>query len=475
MRLLTVLGSVLTIALLVAGEVVAPGWRASQNVAFEHYGEIVLVLLYLAMALLVAWKATPSRDARLIVAFLLALALARGFYGVGAAASRAELFNVAGALAVDVIMLVAFLFPALYPPRHTKQSAWILRIGIVFCALMIAAWMAESIAGTRAASIADDVATFPFFLVVIAAVVDGTIAGGSSYRVPSLVAGSTIVLLVLINVASATMHLLHGNTGWVRELAWLRYASGIGMTYAVLRHRLLDLHVVISRAAIFSAFSLCLIALFALAEWALIVILERAVGPRFNSVDETALTALVALGVGVSARSIHHTIEHRLNRVFFARRYRALAELHRYALETDATTDADALVTLTVTMLRRNLETSTVGLYAGCSDTGYALLLGDATLPPHLETDDEIVLRLRRWGEPLLVDNEEHSFSGSLVCPMILRRQLYGFVVCGRKRDRTSYLPDERETIASLVHRVGIAYEWLTRESTMLRPAQVLS
>lgn len=442
-----------------------------------HYGEIVIVLFYLAMALLVAWKATPSREARLIVAFVLSLALARGLYGVlpGVTGGVSTALNVAAALDVAVILFVAFFFPAIYPPRRTPRSALILRIGIPVTALMIAGWAATQLVGTRPTFIADDIVTFPYFLLVTAAVVEGTLACGPSYRVPSLVAGSTIVLLTLVNVTSATADLLHGNAGWVRDLSWLRYASGIGMAYAVLRHRLVDLHFAVSRAAIFSIFSLCLIGLFAVAEWALIIIVERAVGPRFSDIDETALTAFVALGVGISARSIHQAVERRLNRVFFARRYQALADLHRYALETDAATDPDALVTLTVTMLRRNLDSAAVGFYAGDPDAGYALLRGDAALPQHLDANEEVVLRLRRWGEPFVVDGEEHAFSGALVCPMVLRRRLYGFVVCGRKRDRTSYLPDERETVASLVHRAGIAYEWLTREAPALRPVQSLS
>lgn len=46
---------------------------------------------------------------------------------------------------------------------------------------------------------------------------------------------------------------------------------------------------------------------------------------------------------------------------------------------------------------------------------------------------------------------------------MILRGTLYGFAICGPKLDQSSYLSDERETVADLAHRVGIAYEWLTR------------
>ncbi len=475
MRWIAVIASIVTIALLILRETLP---RISESPA-HHAAVVVFVLLYLAMALVVAWKATPSRDAYLIVAFLIALAFVGavselGYAEIGYALPGVvwqKITGVANAAGVGVILFVAFFFPATYPPRRTPASMWILRIGVPFAALTILAYAVALLAGPtafalRSTEIASDVATIPLSLLIIAAVVEGTLSGGPEYRVPSIVSGSTLVLLAAINLASAIVHLAGWNDAWLVDISWLRYATGIGMTYALLRHRLVDVHIVVSRAAIFSVFSLCLITLFVAVEWVVVVVVERAVGPRFTAIDETTLTAFVALGIGVSARGIHHVVARRLNRLFFARRYRALANLHRYALETDAATDPVALVNLTVSVLRRNLDAGSIGLYAGQPDTGYRLLLGDSELPARLDANEELVLRLRRWGEPLTVENDGSVFAGAFVCPMVLRGQLYGFVVCGRKRDRTSYLPDEREALASLVHRVGIAYEWLTREST---------
>jgi hypothetical protein len=90
------------------------------------------------------------------------------------------------------------------------------------------------------------------------------------------------------------------------------------MAYAVLRHRLLDLNLVISRAAIFSAVSLALLGIFALLEWTFATLLEHTAGTTFGESGKTALAACVALLVGLSAGSVRCVIEHRLNRVLFA-------------------------------------------------------------------------------------------------------------------------------------------------------------
>jgi hypothetical protein len=262
------------------------------------------------------------------------------------------------------------------------------------------------------------------------------------------------------------------NAPWLLYLALLQWASGFGMSYAVLRHRLLDLNLVISRAAIFSVVSLALLAIFVLLEWTFATLLEHTVGSAFDEVGRTALAASVALLVGLSAGSIHRVVEHRLNRIFFAKRYKALEDLHRFALETDAMTDASALLELTLATMRRNLDAQFVALYTGTPDTGYVTAgTTAADLPLRFDKNEEVVLRLRRWGEPFIVDNNQaHPLSHAYVAPMVLRGALYGFAVCGPKVDRTSYLPDEQETVAALVHRVGIAYEWLTRALTPVYP-----
>ena len=54
---------------------------------------------------------------------------------------------------------------------------------------------------------------------------------------------------------------------------------------------------------------------------------------------------------------------------------------------------------------------------------------------------------------------------------MSLRGTLLGFVVCGPKADGSSYLADEREALGALVHRVGIAHEWLMRPQASRIPA----
>ncbi|HTU82735.1 MAG TPA: hypothetical protein VMF61_11435 [Candidatus Acidoferrales bacterium] len=435
----------------------------------------ILTLIYAAMTVLIAWRAPRGRLRTVIMLVVATLVIASAAYSyqdsIYSPLASAAL-HVTAALAILTFTVSAFTFIVIFPPRSTVTLRWVRAVGFPL-----------TVAATVLLVFADGInyafRLFPFdvtrfglyctvlaFAVWIVGIVEGTFSAGRSYRTPALVAGSTLIVLAVVNIAWSLTTLFGWNAAWEGYLEWLQWASGFGMSYAVLRHRLLDLNLAISRAAIFSVVSLSLIAIFVLAEWLLVTIAERAVGSDFGENGKTALTAFIALCLGLSARRIHQVIEHRLNRLFFAKRYRALEDLRRFSLETDAATDASALLELTLNALRRDLDAQYAALYTGMPESGYVATGTGTALPLRLDENEEVVLRLRRWGEAFVVDNESHRLAGAYVCPMTLRGRLYGFAICGPKIDRTGYLPDERETVAALTHRVGITYEWLTRGAT---------
>ena len=442
---------------------------------WNTYGAMgwALALIYAGIALLVAFRAPRGRQRAVILAMLFGLSIAWVIYVADAIPTlEARLAaQIVSDLSIAVFLIGAYLFVLWFPQRTTRASKWLWRIGLpvsVASALLYALasvggkWLHVLPADTQ---VAGDIFTLLASAAMIAGVIDGVRAAAPELRKAAIVAGSTLIILALVNVLFASTDLLSINLP-SRYITLLQWTSGFGVSYAVLRHRLLDLNLVISRGAIFSVVSLVLLGLFALAEWIFATVLEHSLGPAFNQGGKTALAACVALLLGLSAGSVHRVVEHRLNRVFFARRYRALEDLHRFALETDAVMDSNALLELTLGAMRRNLDAQFVALYTGHPETGYMAVgtTAAAELPLRLDQNEEVVLRLRRWGEAFVVDNNAaHPLAHAFVAPMALRGTLYGFAICGPKADRTAYLPDERETVAALVHRVGIAFEWLTR------------
>jgi hypothetical protein len=431
----------------------------------------ILVLIYAAITPLIAWRAPPGALRTTIMSVVAPLALAYSipiYEHVIRSPLTSAILDVIGPLCIATSLASMFSFIAIFPPRSTPVLRWVRIVGfpltIAASTIFFLTYGIDYAFGIVPldVKITSYVGLFAF-TVWIVGIIDAVVEADKSHRTPAVVAGSTLFVLASININLALTSLFGWNAAWEGYLQWLQWACGFGVSYAVLRHRLLDLNLVVSRATIFSLVSLSLIVMFVLAEWALATLTERIVGSSFSENAKTALTGFVALCLGLSARRIHRVVEHRLNRLFFAKRYRALADLHRFSLETDAATNPSALLELTLSALRRDLDAQYVALYTGTPESGYIAAGATSSLPIRLDENDEIVLRLRRWGEAFVVENDSHYLFGAYICSMMLRGTLYGFAICGPKIDRTGYLPDERETVAALTHRVGIAYEWLTR------------
>lgn len=103
----------------------------------------------------------------------------------------------------------------------------------------------------------------------------------------------------------------------------------------------------------------------------------------------------------------------------------------------------------------------------------YRAVHAPESLPQTLPINDSAVVRLRRWNEPFEMDRGTHPLAEALLLPMSVRGSLLGIMCCGPKRERTRYLAEEIDVLALVAHRVGTAYEFLSRDRTPVRTALV--
>ncbi|HLI95794.1 MAG TPA: hypothetical protein VKT72_06875 [Candidatus Baltobacteraceae bacterium] len=245
-------------------------------------------------------------------------------------------------------------------------------------------------------------------------------------------------------------------------IAW-EVMAPIALAYTVLKHRLFDLRFVLSRALVYAVLTSVTVGLLALVDWAFAHWLEQS---RFALLVELAL----AVAIGAALTSVHRRVERFLNSVVFRAQTLALRALRRFAHETDLFRNPDHLLEQTYDALRKRLECDYVAIYTA-EGSSFALATPAADSTPHLLTDhDSAVLPLRRWHEALECDEPEHPLQGALLLPMTALGQLVGFIVCGPKRDRTHYLPEEIETLSLLTHRTGSTYALLTMAETTPLP-----
>lgn len=237
------------------------------------------------------------------------------------------------------------------------------------------------------------------------------------------------------------------------------------LSYVVLRHRLIDLSLVVSRAAVFGTVSIVVVSAFVLAEWIVGKLAESRFPEGSHGFAGQALVLAAALAIGLSARTIHLHVERRLNDMFFARRARALAHLRRFAHEADVVVKSGALLRLFYEAVCANTDASYAGIYLRDGAT-FVLSHGSrADMPQGLDEDEPSIVQLRRWNEPYERERDERAFSEALIIPMTVHGTLFGLLVCGPKKERTHFAGDEIDALAQAAHRTAIAYVFLSHQS----------
>lgn len=370
---------------------------------------------------------------------------------------------VASAVAPVAFLSFALRFPDAAPARGARLAERLLLFVAVpiFAAWNIAsfvlyltdAWLPSAWIGT-----AFTLAGFLIFGCGIAILFARYAAASvqSRVRLQWVAAGLAVAFLptFVINVMTEALGLLPSILFINLAQTWIVIAP-IAVAYTVLRHRLFDLRLVVSRALVYAIITSLMVGILALVDWAFGQWLAQS---RFALVGELAL----ALFLGFSLTTVHRRIENALNAIIFRAKAVALAALRRFTQEIDLIADPQRLMAQTFDALNKRLESEYVAIYT-VDGAAYARATPAVEPTPSLlPNDDFAVLRLRRWSEPFECDEPGHPLRGALLLPMMARAQLVGFIVCGPKRDRTHYLPDEVETLSALAHRAGSAYAWLT-------------
>ncbi|MDP9018591.1 MAG: hypothetical protein M3N19_09740, partial [Candidatus Eremiobacteraeota bacterium] len=303
-----------------------------------------------------------------------------------------------------------------------------------------------------------------FTLALVAAIVDAIASARDEDAAPARWLGGMWLIAAAFAAAPAIQTLMGGTSlrthlgDFVNAAVALFLA--LGVAYPVLRHRLVDLNILVSRATIFTLVSMIIVGVFVAAEWGIAKVFEQSFGLSSDKSGFTAqlLTLVMVLVLGMSARSIHRFVEERLTRAFFRKRLQGLAEIERVAREADAASDASDLMELGVRTVSHALSPLGVAYYLQRGDHYECRAeAGTGHFPPAYRFNDGVPLRLRRWQEAFELDDDSDERLHMLFVPMTVRGHLIGFLCCGPKPDRTAYLEDERKALSLLTHHTAIA------------------
>ncbi len=374
----------------------------------------------------------------------------------------------------------ALLLLAIYPPHRTKLRAVLSWCGAVQLArallgaysnaMFVATGVGHPLVDGIAFGALGQALSLVLTLAMVAAIFDAFASAGNEDAAPVRWLGGMWLIAAAFSAAPAVEALAGGTSlethygDFVNAGQVLFFAFGVA--YPVLRHRLVDLNILVSRATVFTIVSMIMVGVFIVAEWGIAKIFEQSFGLSHDKSGLAAqlLTLVIVLALGMSARSIHGFVEERLTSAFFRKRLHGLAEIERVAREADAATDASDLMQLGVQTVKHALSPLGVAYYLHrgdryerCADAGAG------NFPQTYRFNDGVPLRLRRWQEAFEVDDDSDERLHMLFVPMTVRGDLVGFLCCGPKPDRTAYLEDETKALSLLAHHTAIATALLPR------------
>ncbi len=248
-------------------------------------------------------------------------------------------------------------------------------------------------------------------------------------------------LLILFSPAS-------WQTVALQVAAVLQAMALLGLLYAVLRTRLIDVGFVIDRALVFGVITALVFGTFSVLE---LGVHQFAVSDRVG----WALQALAALVLAVILSPLHRRLESWIEQIFFRSQRLALLALERLARECPFVERETHLLAMTVERLRPHC--AAVAIYERSASTYRRSAAHGGPWPEVLDADDAAFVALRATHEAVpLAGRASGLGSEGLALPMTAAQSVIGALVC-RPRDGEQFAAEIRAALANVAHHLGMA------------------
>lgn len=240
-------------------------------------------------------------------------------------------------------------------------------------------------------------------------------------------------------------------------LTALNTAAYTGFAYAVLKHRLVPVQLVLNRALVYGLITSLVVGVFA----AVLAFLER------NAIDTGTnrfLALFIPLLLGMGLNAIKQKVDAYINRHFFRERHRAAAALEQFARTCGFVEEPERLLDLAAEEMHAQSGAQGLAVYLGQPGKEGAALVrqkGTSPFPAKLAADDRAFLRLRAGD----VEVDLHGTRSALGAEgyaygLLVRGEVLGLIVCG-PRPAETYSLEERQLFTRVAHHLGVALHTL--------------
>lgn len=240
-------------------------------------------------------------------------------------------------------------------------------------------------------------------------------------------------------------------------------AALLGLMYAVLRHRVLDMGLALNRSLVIAVVGAVLLGSFQFLQ---------VVTGRLLHFDDPAkaglLTAMLAVLVLLAYPKVKPRAEWLVDRLFFGDWVRREADLARFVDDARGYSDASALGEALVEAVDRFTGGAGAALYVRDADGSFAHRAGTPQLaPPMLDADEPLAVSLRA-AHALARRDEVHSrLPAELALVLSRQRDLEAFVLVGRRDDGTLLREDEIAALRDALRRIGAEWQALRWQAAL--------
>ncbi|MDE2234983.1 MAG: hypothetical protein KGK44_05465 [Gammaproteobacteria bacterium] len=224
-----------------------------------------------------------------------------------------------------------------------------------------------------------------------------------------------------------------------------------GFAYTVLRHRVVDISVVLDRSLVYGATTALVVGIVAALNS---VALRATLGQHTGLL----LQIVVPLALGIVLGRVRLYMDRIVERVFFRRKYLAENALRAFARQAGHMENASKLLDAAVREIQLRMNAPAVAIYSA-ETQGYKRLRqgGADKYPEELDIDDAALVALRTERTAVeLPDVGSALGNDGCVFPMMVLGNLRGAVVC-QNRPSTHYAMDEKTLLTQVASDVGAA------------------
>ncbi len=255
------------------------------------------------------------------------------------------------------------------------------------------------------------------------------------------------VFILGVSLANTT---IFGMAGYVLNVSCLLLGIA-GFIYAVLRHRVVDVSIIIDRTLVYGATATVVIGVISAVE---AIAQDAALGKNAS----LALQAGVSLGLGIALVALHKRFDAWVERLLFRRRHKAGQALREFAEECAFIEQEASLLDRTIHIIKQHTRAPGAVLYER-TDAGYVATrqLPEGHYPHSIDVDDPVPVALRAGrNEVGLLEAGSSLGNDGFAFPMTVRGNLLGFVMVAH-RPSERYSKEERALLAHVTHEAGIA------------------